>query len=76
MGFLYEVLIYFIYFGIPAAAVIWFVISLILFLRTDKSNPKRQTRKILVIVSACVAGFLVAALILLMILVMFDISHM
>ena len=30
---------------VPTAAIVWFVISLVLFVRTPKADPKRRLRK-------------------------------
>ncbi len=70
-------IIYLIFFGIPIGALIWFIVSLILFFRTDKSNAKlRKNRLILLIISAVTAGVLVLSVASIMIMLMFAISHM
>ncbi len=70
-------IIYLIFFGIPIGALIWFIVSLILFFRTDKSNAKlRKKRLILLIISAVTAGVLVLSVASIMIMLMFAISHM
>lgn len=70
-------IIYLIFFGIPIGALIWFIVSLILFFRTDKSNAKlRKKRLILLIISAVTAGILVLSVASIMIMLMFAISHM
>ncbi len=70
-------IIYLIFFGIPVGALIWFIVSLILFFRTDKSNAKlRKKRLILLIISAVTAGILVLSVASIMIMLMFAISHM
>jgi len=57
-------LFYQIFFGIPLAAVIWFVVSLVRFIKTPKEDDKkRYARKLLMIQSAVVAGILVLALV-------------
>lgn len=71
-----DILFYTFFFGIPAVALIWFVISLITFCRTDKSSSERKPRKALLIVSGCVAGVLVLALISFAILSMLVIMNM
>lgn len=72
-----SIIIYLIFFGIPIGALIWFIVSLILFFRTDKSNAKlRKKRLILLIISAVTAGILVLSVASIMIMLMFAISHM
>mgnify|MGYP001138420268 FL=1 len=72
-----SIIIYLIFFGIPIGALIWFIVSLILFFRTDKSNAKlRKKRLILLIISAVTAGVLVLSVASIMIMLMFAISHM
>ena len=48
--------ILFIYFTPTLLALIWFIISLVMFKKVPQDHPKRRTRLVLVIVSACVAG--------------------
>ena len=63
--------------GVPAAALIWFIVSLISFLKTDKSNcEKYSRRKKWLIISAIPAGLLLICVIALMIIIMLSISHM
>ena len=46
-----------LFFGVPAAMVIWFIVSLIIMLKTPKENiEKRRKRKIMTIVSGVIAG--------------------
>lgn len=72
-----SIIIYLIFFGIPIGALIWFIVSLILFFKTDKSNAKlRKKRLILLIISAVTAGILVLSVASIMIMLMFAISHM
>ncbi len=74
-----DFLFYFVFFGPPLAAVIWFVISLILLIRIKKSDPndpKLGRCRILAIVSGCIAGALVIALALLIMLFMLAMAHM
>lgn len=46
---------------VPTAAVMWFVISLVRFTRTPKSNPKRHSRGIMALISGIVMGLAVTA---------------
>lgn len=44
----------FILFGIPIGSVIWFIVSMILFLTTKKGNSRRKGRMIRFIVSGAI----------------------
>jgi len=44
--------------AVPLAAVIWFIVSLVMCLKTPKTDKKRKTREILLFVSALVAAVL------------------
>lgn len=35
----------------PVAALAWFIVSLVMYLKTPKDSPKRTTRRVLLIVS-------------------------
>lgn len=43
---------------VPLAAVVWFIVSLVVCLKTPKASEKRKTREILLFVSALVAAVL------------------
>lgn len=43
---------------VPLAAVVWFIVSLVVCLKTPKTSEKRKTREILLFVSALVAAVL------------------
>ncbi len=43
---------------VPLAAVIWFIVSLVVCLKTPKTDAKRKTREILLFVSALAATIL------------------
>lgn len=71
------ILFIFLLYGIPLAAVVWFIVSLILFVRTPKSEIQRRRRaKVRLIISAVMAGIFLAALIALMITFFIAIAHM
>ena len=62
----------FLYFAIPVAAIIFFVVSLCMYLSAKKQNKRQpgsvssqtiKNRKILLIVSSVIAGVLVTILI-------------
>lgn len=62
----------FLYFAIPAAAIIFFVVSLCLYLAAKKQNKRQpgsvslqtlKSRKIMLIVSSVIAGVLAAIVI-------------
>lgn len=73
---LQAILITALFFGLPIGAVIWFVVSLVLFLQTPKDDPRFRGRKIRLIISGVLAGVLVAAVVSLIILMMLVITHM
>ncbi len=52
-----------IYFGVPVAAIVFFIVSLVKFLTTPKENvEKRKTWKVLFIVSSILTGLLVVTI--------------
>lgn len=64
-------------FGFPLAVMIWFVVSLVQFLKTPKEDEKlRKQRRTELIISGVLTAILAVAIIALMILVMMAISHM
>lgn len=60
----------------PLAALVWFVTSLVLFLRTPKDSPKRSVRRSLLIASSVVIGVILLAIIALIIVFTFAVSFM
>ena len=62
---------------IPAAAVIWFIVSLVRLIRTDSHDTEkyRQNRKML-IASAVTLGVIAAAIVALTILLMLAVAKM
>ena len=73
---LQAILVYAIVFGPPAASLIWFVTSLILFCKTPKESEKRHKRKTMLIVSGIVAAFFLIIIVGLWILLMIAIANM
>lgn len=72
-----EIIVYLIFFGIPVAALVWFIISLILYVKRAKNNIRQcKGRLIRLIISAVSAGVLILAVVSFMIMLMFAISHM
>ena len=72
-----EIIVYLIFFGIPIAALVWFIRSLVLFANRDKSNVRQcKGRLVRLIISAVSAGVLVLAVVSFMVMLMFAISHM
>lgn len=78
-------LMVFLFFAVPVAAIVFFVISLYLFLSARKKkieNPDGisdqilKKRKVMMIVSLIIAGVLVTAVIGFIILMYFSIRHM
>lgn len=58
------------------ASVIFFVVSLILFLKAPKGAQKRKTCKVVFIVSAVILGVIAAAIIGFMVMMMLAIMYM
>lgn len=50
-----------LFFLVPIAAVVWFVVSLVRFVKTPKSDPKRRSRGTMALISGIVMGLAVAA---------------
>ena len=48
---------------VPTAAVVWFMVSLVRFVRTPKSDPKRRSRGSMALVSGIVMGLVITAVI-------------
>lgn len=46
---------------VPAAAIVWFVISLVLLVRTPKNDTKRRPRKVMAVISGAVTALIVGA---------------
>lgn len=76
INILYTFSFYAMFFIPSLAAIIWFIVSLIKYKRTDKSSLKLCIRQKLTIVSGCVAGALFLATALLMGLFFFALRHM
>ncbi len=41
---------------VPTAAVVWFVVSLVRFVKTPKTDPKRRSRGTMALISGIVMG--------------------
>lgn len=65
-----------IVFGPSAAGIIWFIVSLVMFLRTEKGSPKYKGRKALLIVSACAASVIVSVTVAMIIIFFIGLAHM
>ena len=65
-----------IVFGPSFAAIVWFIISLVMYKSTDKSSPKHRTYRILAIVSGSIAGAVVIATAVLVWLFFLAMAHM
>ena len=66
-----------LFFAIPVAVLIWFVVSLVLYLRRDPQDAElSRRRKILLIVSAVILGIIVLAIVAFWILLMIAIANM
>lgn len=72
-----EILIYLLFWGLPALSVLWFCVSLINFLRTDKQDLElRKKRKILLIISSILMVIFVGGLIAIIIAISQAMAHM
>lgn len=76
INILYTFSFYAMFFIPSFSAIIWFIVSLIKYKRTDNSSPKLRIRQKLTIVSGCAAGSLFLATALLMGLFFFALRHM
>ncbi len=61
---------------VPLAVVAFFVVSLVLFIKTPKGTEKRKSRKIMLIVSSVILGLFVATIIAIMIMMMLVVRFM
>lgn len=73
---IWEILLTFGFLGVPTAIIIWFIVSLILYIRTPKNSEKYKTRKLLLILSLVATGLLVLAVLALMILMLLALTYM
>lgn len=70
-------LLFYAMFGLPVlAAIVFFIVSLVLFVKTPKDAPKRKTRKVLLIVSAVLMGVIIAAIVGFAIMFTMALMHM
>lgn len=66
-----------LFFIIPTAVFIWFIVALILFLTTPKEDvEKRRTRKTIMIIPAIICGVMLVAVAALAVLFSLAITHM
>ncbi len=74
---MWEIFLMILFFGIPVAVIVFFVVSLVKFLRTPKENTeKRKKWKTMLIVSSVFLGLLVVAVLAFIILMMLAIAYM
>ena len=70
-------IIYLIVFGIPLAALAFFIVSLVRFIKRDKNDmEQRRSRKISLIVSSVILVTVIAVWITMIILLSLAIQHM
>ena len=62
-----NIVVYILYFGLPALSVIWFIVSLILYLTAPKKSKKRDDMKVVTVISGILAFMLVGAFVMLMV---------
>lgn len=74
---LIEILLYAVIFGIPAASLIWFIVSFVRYLKAPKSDKElRKKRQLPLIISAIVFAVLLFAILAIIILFAMAMSHM
>lgn len=64
------------YLVLPVAILIWFIVSLILFLRTPKDAPERREKRRMLVISGIFCLILVGLIAALMIVLMIGVAHM
>ena len=64
------------YLVLPVAILIWFIVSLILFLRTPKDSPEYRKKRLMLVISGIFCLILVGLIAALMIALMIGVSHM
>lgn len=64
------------YLVLPVAILIWFIVSLILFLRTPKDSPERREKRRMLVISGIFCLILVGLIAALMIALMIGVAHM
>ena len=53
-----SIMVYILFIGIPALALIWFLVSLILCLRAPKNSQKREDLKTMAMIAGILTGLL------------------
>ncbi|MDE6665245.1 MAG: hypothetical protein K2K14_03525 [Ruminococcus sp.] len=71
-----EIIMCLLFIGIPVGIIIFFIISLVMLKKTPKDSEEYKKRKIAFIVSAVLAGILVAAVVALFIMAQMIIIYM
>lgn len=61
---------------VPTAAVVWFVISLVRFTRTPKSDSKRRSRGTMALISGIIMGLAITAVIVVLLFLFIFLSAM
>lgn len=64
------------YLVLPVAILIWFIVSLILFLRTPKDSPEYRKKRLMLVISGIFCLILVGLIAALMIVLMIEVAHM
>ena len=67
---------YIMFLAALAAAIAFFVASLVRFVKTPKNDPKRKTRKVLLIVSSIILGIIGAYVIGISVIMMLVMLYM
>lgn len=64
------------YFWPVIAAFVWFIMSLVVYLRTPEDHEKKKRRRLLLMISAVVSGVLILLLIVLAVLLTIAVKNM
>ena len=66
-----------LFFAIPIATLVWFIVSLVAFIKCPKEkNEERKNKKALLIASSIINGLVIAAYIFLILSFAMAIAHM
>lgn len=70
------IIIEILFFAIPIGCLIWFLISLIRFLKTPKDDPNRKKRMKMLVISAVPTALICISFVVLLILIGLAVAHM
>lgn len=77
VNMMFRMLLLILFVVVPLAAAAFFIISLVRFLKTDKTDVQlRQEYKAYLMISSCIMGVIALAIAVLLIMTMLSLSHM